>query len=394
MCHHGSMQPPQKSLFQRFQAPLFFGLVSLVILGPLLLPGYVLSLDMLWTPELPQPDWNDSRAFVTALIYVLGLLLPSMIVQKIVLFSIFWLAGYGMFRLTRTIVTHTKMSLNRLSLSLYAAGLFYVCNPFVYERFMDGQWYVLLGYALLPWVAERIITFIQHQTFRNGIWVTIVSFFAIAASVHNLYMVALLYGALFAAAIWQQRAAPKKLVRLIAGGLAGFLISLIMGIGPMLANGAAVSSEVARFDGRDLLSFRTVATGPIPPAVSPLVLHGYWGEAQNRFLVHATDQPGWLILMASLGVCVVYGAIALWTRSRSITLALLACIGSAAILAVGIAAPGFQQLTTLLLEKVLPILRLLYRNSAINAPAEREYSLVSMLKFSRQNRPYCHHQQK
>ncbi|MDO8515123.1 MAG: hypothetical protein Q7S14_01360, partial [bacterium] len=89
---------------------IFFAILALAIIFPLLSPGFILTLDTIMVPG------------------------GADIVQKLTLFLIFFLAGYGMARLCKN----------------YFAGILYAINPFVYERVMAGHWDFLIGYALFP----------------------------------------------------------------------------------------------------------------------------------------------------------------------------------------------------------------------------------------------------
>src|SRR3990172_10911585 len=100
---------------------LFVGIEAL-ILWQLLLPGYILTLDMVW-----GGSWITQKLFLIVLFFLLFYLpvkfFPFEIGEKY----------------------------------KYFAGLFYTINPFVYERFLAGHWLVLLLYAMLPPLTYYII---------------------------------------------------------------------------------------------------------------------------------------------------------------------------------------------------------------------------------------------
>ncbi len=128
--------------------------LGLLALGPGLLPGYLLSYDMVF---VPSPAFNGAvlgtsgtlpRAVPSdAVMAALARIAPADLVQKGVLLAIFVLACAGAARL---------LSRERLPAQL-AAGVLYAWNPFVAERLILGQWALLLGYAGLPWVAAAAI---------------------------------------------------------------------------------------------------------------------------------------------------------------------------------------------------------------------------------------------
>lgn len=124
-------------------------LLSVLLLGPALAPGFVLLRDMVWVPNLGLRD--DVLGFGTALpravpsdavIAVLDELVPGQILQKLLLLGALVLAGTG----ASTLVGGgTLARLVAVSVAVW--------NPFVVERLGMGHWPVLLGYGAVPWLA-------------------------------------------------------------------------------------------------------------------------------------------------------------------------------------------------------------------------------------------------
>ncbi|SHM39005.1 hypothetical protein [Cryptosporangium aurantiacum] len=126
------------------------GLV-LLLLGPVLRPGYVLAYDMVATPEVPftaaSLGWGDGlpRAVPQdAVLAVLTTVVPGWVVQLVALAAVVWLAVVGAARLVPS---------DRLLVRL-VAGAAYGWNAFVAERLLIGHWGLLLGYAALPWIVR------------------------------------------------------------------------------------------------------------------------------------------------------------------------------------------------------------------------------------------------
>ncbi len=131
--------------------PLAYALLALAVSAPLLRPGLVLSVDLAQTPSSPLsgaywglPYGTNSGSLARlpfdALLRLAGALGIVPLAQKLLLLAIVFLAGYGMHRLARARVA-----------GRFYAGILYAVNPFVYERLVAGQWFLLLGYALIPW---------------------------------------------------------------------------------------------------------------------------------------------------------------------------------------------------------------------------------------------------
>ena len=138
---------------------LVYCLLALAVMLPLLLPGFILTLDMSFTPELRMPEYmSSSYLFHTALHY-LNVILPADIIQKILLFSILLLSGLGMHFLVRHIQDAKDKGGEFALWGAHVAGAVYMINPFTYSRFMTGQYAVLLGYALLPFFVLSLLRF-------------------------------------------------------------------------------------------------------------------------------------------------------------------------------------------------------------------------------------------
>jgi hypothetical protein len=144
-------------------AAVLAGALGLLALGPGLARGFLLSYDMVFVPGPPfsaalagvqgPPRAVPSDAFIT----VAARLLPSDIVQKLVLLLIFIGACTGAAVLLsagwRALYGHSPPVLACL-----VSGTFYAWNPFTAERLLIGQWAMLLGYAGLPWVLGELVT--------------------------------------------------------------------------------------------------------------------------------------------------------------------------------------------------------------------------------------------
>ncbi|MGO8959887.1 MAG: hypothetical protein ACLQFR_21330, partial [Streptosporangiaceae bacterium] len=138
--------------------------LGLLMLGPGLARGFLLSYDMVFVPDPPFSaallgfSGGPARAVPSdAAIAVAARLLPADILQKVVLLLIITAACAGASAL---LASGWRASRGRAAprLACLASGIFYAWNPFVAERLLIGQWALLLGYAGLPWVLREICT--------------------------------------------------------------------------------------------------------------------------------------------------------------------------------------------------------------------------------------------
>ncbi len=146
---------------------LFFAIsVVVVVLWQLLLPGYVILLDWPAGPLL-KFQFSDVTSFINApsglILTGLNYFLPSWIIQKLLMFGIFFLAVY----LPLKLLGDKNFKLFSKTSTKYFLALFLAINPFVYERFIAGQWRVLVGYLTVFPLIYFIIEFHSQGIFPD-----------------------------------------------------------------------------------------------------------------------------------------------------------------------------------------------------------------------------------
>lgn len=258
--------------------PLVWSLgLALLLLGPALGPGYVLSYDMVWVPDLAlRPDFLGvgsglPRAVPSdAVVAVLDELIPGMVLQKLVLLGVLVLGGLGAARLTDP----TSLGARLVALTIYA------WNPFVAERLLIGHWPVLIGYAALPWLVLAAREWRTTGRPPPRIWwlVPLGSLSASAGLVTGVVLVA------FAAT-----RSPKRL-----GLLAGLLLA---GNAPWLVSGLLHAGDAAT-DATGARAFALHGEGTSPAPLAALRLGGIW----NAEVVPASQAglAGWVLVVVLL----------------------------------------------------------------------------------------------
>lgn len=191
--HNASKYPAvlRQHILRKRNWPIFIcALIPLAILAPLLGRGYILQYDMVFTPYV-HIDLDSIREGiglyqslpVRTLLKLASFILPMDIVQKILLFSIFFLSSYGMYRS----VPRTAPSARLI------AGLLYAINPFTYDRLMAGHWLFLMAYALTPLAVRSFYVLLTEPRRRQlvialSLWALIV-----LINAHHLVILGLLF---------------------------------------------------------------------------------------------------------------------------------------------------------------------------------------------------------
>jgi hypothetical protein len=130
--------------------------LALLVVAPLLSPGYLLLRDAVSTPRsyltdsalgLVSAPRATPQDFAVAL--ASGVVDGGIVVKALLVLGL-WLAGWGAARLVALLVPKSGAG------GQFAAITVSIWNPYVGERLLQGHWSLLLGYGCLPWVASRV----------------------------------------------------------------------------------------------------------------------------------------------------------------------------------------------------------------------------------------------
>ena len=141
--------------------------LALLIVAPLISPGYLLLRDAVSTPRSYVSDtalglMSAPRATPQDFaIAVASRCVDGGIVVKALLVAGLWLAGWGAARLVAMVLPEAGAS------GQFVAVTLAIWNPYVGERLLQGHWSLLLGYGCLPWVATNVYAL---RSLENPAW--------------------------------------------------------------------------------------------------------------------------------------------------------------------------------------------------------------------------------
>ncbi|CAJ1496389.1 hypothetical protein [[Mycobacterium] holstebronense] len=143
---------------RRAIAPCYALGLTLLILAPLLRPGYLLLRDAVSTPRsyLTGAALGLGEASPRAVPQDFAVALASRLIDggtvvKALLFVGLWLAGCGAARLVATVLPEAGLPGQLVAITVA------IWNPYVAERLLQGHWSLLVGYGCLPWVAAAML---------------------------------------------------------------------------------------------------------------------------------------------------------------------------------------------------------------------------------------------
>ncbi|HKE70884.1 MAG TPA: hypothetical protein VKB55_16610 [Nocardioidaceae bacterium] len=289
-------------------------LLSAVICAPLLAPGYVLSYDMVWVPNLTaQADtwgWGTALPRVVPsdlLVAVFDEIVPGQILQKLVLVGALGLAGAGAARLCR----------DRGPVAALAAASLYVWNPFVAERLLLGHWPLLVGYAALPWIL------VAGRRLRVDEW-SAWSALALGLAVSAVSAVGGVLGVLVALASQAGGDAASRRRRLGLTAAVGVAVNAPWFVAGLVYPGGATTDPAA------VERFGASSEGWLGHVGAVLSLGGIWN---SEVMPDSRDTPIALLGLVTVGVVVVAGWRLWLAADRTEALAFLGLAGLGVVVA-------------------------------------------------------------
>ncbi|HSJ20461.1 MAG TPA: hypothetical protein VK964_07785 [Nocardioidaceae bacterium] len=284
--------------------------LAVVVLAPVLAPGYVLSYDMVFVPDLAlRSDFlglgsSLPRAVPSdAVVAVVDEVVPGMVLQKLVLVAALVLAGIGARRLVPV----------ENGVAQLAATSLYVWNPYVAERLGIGHWPLLLAYAALPWIFDAAR---RARAGEQGALAVLVLWLGLAALSAAGGLMAAAVALVF---VWgRDRGALRR--TLLVGG-AALAVNAPWLVAGLLHGSGALTDPTA------VEAFAARGEGVLPVPLTVLGLGGIW----NAEVVPLSRQ-GWVAVFALAAVVAVCAAgLRRWLRwlprRDSWGLAALAAVG-------------------------------------------------------------------
>jgi hypothetical protein len=163
------MHAAQRRAIIQWSRPAYALTLALLVVAPLIRPGYLLLRDAVSTPRsyltdsalgLTAPPRATPQDFAMALA---SGCVDGGVVVKALLIAGLWLAGWGAARLVATVLPEAGAAGQFVAITLA------IWNPYVAERLLQGHWSLLLGYGCLPWVATTMLTLRSWSTGLFGL---------------------------------------------------------------------------------------------------------------------------------------------------------------------------------------------------------------------------------
>ena len=286
-----------------------FIIFMIIILWQMLLPGYILTLDMVFTPEV-SASFGDGSFYnslpLKYLFRLLNLFLDGWIIQKLMLIAVFFCIGYLAFKF---LPIPQKYGAN------FWAAIFYTINPFVYERFLAGHWQLLFAYAFLSPFIFYLLKFAKMPNWQTMvkllIWLFLIGLFSL-----HLWLMAILSGFILLVVlitknliVLQKNNLNKLLKYGLILALAIFILSSYWLI-PFLLK--SKNSLLNSFTPENIQLFKTTTDSRLGTTLNTLALYGFWQENQpwaKYWLWPKDNLIFWSVIAVLLAMLILAGLI-------------------------------------------------------------------------------------
>jgi hypothetical protein len=267
--------------------------LALAVFVPLVGPGVVLLLDygdypVGPNPALPGSVWGfppglTSRAPVNAVLVATFTVFPWSIVRLVPWLAVPFLIVWGFRRI-----------FPESPLRFVGASLLYFVNPFVYERILAGQVYLVLGYALLPLLLALLL---ERGSLASALVGGILLDITVALAPHYVFIAGLLLAGCLAAAI----------LRRDVRGIARLLVtSAAAGIGAIywLLPAWQLRTRLDELTTADLSIFQSMPDAHLGLLPNLAGLYGFWREG---WPLPKDSLPGWFLFLAAMLAVIARG---------------------------------------------------------------------------------------
>ena len=323
---------------------VFYSAISVAILSRLLLPGYILTLDMIFAPRMQftgiffgLKEWVGG-----AMPFLLALQMMSIfsmhIIQKILLFMIFFISGVSAYHLCPA----GKMG-------KYFAGLIYMVNPFTYVRFLAGHWMLLLAYAIAPIAILSFLRYLENPNWKKTITMILCTTLIAMLNIHTLFLLIFAYIIIF---VFKAREKQKdELISLMKSTLFAsgmFLLLNIYWILPAITTEATILGQIGH---GDIMAFAPKPGFNFNIAFTIASMYGFW---RGGYIYTKDLLPFWYLIFGFILYLAVHGAVTTFHDKKlgANTKAFIVVGVIALILGIGVASPNTAPIFNWLFEHV------------------------------------------
>ena len=245
--------------------------------------GYLFFTDFVFGPNI-NLDWRNGPIAYNIFISVFSLFFSPDFLEKFFIAAVLFTALLGGGKIAQNF-TDDK-------LLIFIVSLFALFNPFVYDRLMYGQGWMVLAFGFLCFAVGYLI---NNQKRNHILLAGLFSGLAISFSSQFLFFVGLIY-LLFLALIYFQKKEieSKEIFKNVAiSFLIIFILNLSLALGAFLKDDGVSKFVQLGIQKQDLIVFQTAGKTGGEALKNVLMMSGFWGKEQYRYIDLTKFKENW-----------------------------------------------------------------------------------------------------
>ena len=267
-------------MFQKLKSKIKFWpylLTLIAIVSPWFFnSGYLFFKDTAWGSQNTL-DWTNSWSIVQNLVKFLNPVIPVDLLEKIFISAVILIVLFGARKVLKFFIEKEWQ--------IFIVSLFFLFNPFIYDRLMYGQMAITASFGLILYGFGFLLEFINEKKFKQLFWAGITMGLSVAFFNHAIFFSFILF-CLFLVYLFFSIGERRKNIFiksvLIVGGLVLILnANLIIGYFVGNSNIKALVSE--GIQKQDLEAFQTAGKTPGETIGNVVMMSGFWGKDQYNY---------------------------------------------------------------------------------------------------------------
>ena len=320
------------------------------VVGPLFFTkGYLFFTDLVWGPNI-SINWSSQSFLLSAATKGLSFVFSVDLIEKFYITLCLGLALWGGRKIASLFLKEQWL--------IFVASLFALFNPFVYDRTMYGQCGIVGAFGLMLLGAGFLLEYLDKKQTRQILFAGLGFAFAVQFAAHFLFFIAAFYLLVFLPLFFTEKhgaagSIKAKIAEVVKISLVIAIIAFVLNAN-WIVGGLTGKSSLGEFvnngiTAQDLVAFQTSGKTGGDALANVLMMSGFWGKDQFRYVDLATLANNWGRSFFLLLLLILWGFIA-GLRSKEKKYRYLT-VGSAilfvvsVILAAGIRIPVGRELT-------------------------------------------------
>jgi hypothetical protein len=198
----------------------------------------------------------------------------------------------------------------------------YLLNPFVFGRMHYGQFYLLAGYAVLPWVAIRLRELCREPSGGSGLLlavsISLVAVFTLHLFLESLVLIAVVVP-LYVFAVKGKFAYAKRLVQSLVVAAASTAVLTSYWAVPFLSGRSSDAAVIGATGPGLLTAYAAIPDETVGLIPNLLGLYGFWAENTGRFTSMKAFVPEWPVVLVVLLIVSGIGAYVAFRQKGTLT---------------------------------------------------------------------------